>query len=172
MCPLRIALLVLAAAIVPVSHAGEPVDGPNVKFVDPFIESLAGDWILTRSIRGKAERNTVHAEWVLDHHFLQLHMKDMAQPARYEAIVLIGYSNEDHEYVAHWCDVFGGKYSAMGRGKRVDNSLEFAFQYPDGPFYNTFTWNARDKTWTMKLENSDKSGKRLPFATDVLQRTQ
>jgi hypothetical protein len=161
------ALLAIAPLAV---AAAEPIDGPKVKFIDPFIENLAGDWDLTRSIRGRTVKNTVKAEWVLDHHFLQLHMKDVAVPPMYEAIVLIGYSNADKEYVAHWCDVFGGRYSAVGRGKLVGDHIEFAFQYPDGPFYNTFTWNGDERTWTMKLENGAPGGQRSLFATDVLKR--
>lgn len=152
------------------ARAEEPVDGPKVKFVDPFMENLVGTWDLTRSIGGRTVKNTVRAEWVLDHHFLRIHMKDVAVPSEYEAIVLIGYSNVDREYVAHWCDVFGGAFSAVGRGTLVGNRIEFAFQYSDGPFYNTFTWNPGDGTWVMKLENSEPGGRRTPFATDVLRR--
>src|SRR5436190_15501114 len=53
-------------------------------FHDPFIDRLAGDWTLTRQIRGKELENTVHAEWVLNHQFLRVHMKDSAQPPAYE----------------------------------------------------------------------------------------
>jgi hypothetical protein len=150
--------------------AQQQIDGPKARFDDPFIANLAGDWELTRSIRGKTITNKVKAEWVLNHQFLQLHMIDVATPPGYEAIVLIGYSHADHEYIAHWTDVFGGKYSAMGRGRLVGNSIEFVFQYDDGPFYNTFTWNADDRSWTFNMQNADKSGKRTPFATDVLRR--
>jgi hypothetical protein len=161
--------IVLVFAWCMTASAQEPIDGPKVKFNDPFIENLAGEWDLTRTIRGKTVKNRVKATWVLDHHFLQLHMVDVAVPAQYEALVLIGYSNADREYVAHWCDVFGGRYSAVGRGRLAGQSIEFVFQYPDGPFYNTFTWDPAARTWTMKLENS-RDGKRIPFATDVLRR--
>jgi hypothetical protein len=66
-------------------------------------------------------------------------MKDTALPSRYEAIVLIGYIYESAEYVAHWTDTFGGKFSAIGKGRRIGNSIEFRFEYPNGPFFNTFT---------------------------------
>jgi len=81
--------------------------------------------------------NTLSAAWVLSHQFLQLHMKDSALPSRYEAIVLIGFVHASGEYVAHWIDTFGGKFSAVGKGRRTGNSVEFRFEYPDGPFFNT-----------------------------------
>jgi hypothetical protein len=151
-------------------HADDPVDGPKGSFKDDLIENLIGDWKLTRKIRGREVENTVKAEWVLNHQFLQLHMKDVARPPSYEALVLIGYSYENKRYVAHWCDNFGGKYSAVGYGKRSGDSIEFEFQYPDGPFYNTFTWNAKAKSWTCRLENKGKSNDRTLFAEDTLRR--
>jgi hypothetical protein len=50
--------------------------------------------------------------------FLQIHMKDVADPPAYEALVLIGYAHADKRYVAHWCDTYGGKFSAVGHGRR------------------------------------------------------
>jgi hypothetical protein len=164
--------LLIAVLLIPASsRAEQPVDGPQAKFNDPFIENLVGDWELARSIRGKTIRNKVKAEWVLNHQFLQIHMTDVAVPPEYEAIVMVGYSHADHEYIAHWCDVFGGKYSAMGRGKLVGDSIEFAFQFDDGPFFNTFSWNAKDQGWTFDMQGTDAKGKKIPFATDVLRRT-
>ena len=161
--------LVALLIAVPAS-AQEPVDGPKHPLHDPLIEQLAGDWTLTRQIRGKEARNTVHAEWVLNHQFLQLHMKDIAQPPAYEALVYIGYQNADQRYVAHWMDVWGGKFSAVGYGKRTGDSIEFAFRYDDGPFFNTFTWDPTAQGWTFKMESSDKEGKRRLFAVDTLRR--
>ncbi len=139
-------------------------DGPQHIFRDPFIENLAGRWRISRKVHGTVAENTLRAEWVLNHQFLQLHMKDVARPPAYEAIVLIGYSNEDHRYVAHWCDTYGGKFSAVGYGTRSGDSIEFEFRYPDGPFFNTFTWNAATRAWTFRLENTDKDGRRVLFA--------
>ena len=53
---------------------------------------------------------------------------------------LIGYSHAGNQYVAHWCDTWGGKFSADAFGKRVGDSLEFRFHYPEGIFFNTFTF--------------------------------
>ena len=139
-------------------------------FNDPFIQQLAGDWTLTRQIRGKEVENTVHAEWVLNHQFLQVHMTDSAQPPAYEAIVYIGYQHDTQRYVVHWLDVYGGKGSAIGYGKRAGDSIEVAFQYEDGPFFNTLTWDTLGQGWTFKMESINKDGKRQLFAIDTLRR--
>ena len=94
---LLLALLLVAGA----ASAQERV------FNDPFIDRLAGDWTLTRQIRGKEVENTVHAEWVLNHQFLQVHMKDSAHPPAYEALIYVGYQHAEQRYVVHWLDVFG-----------------------------------------------------------------
>jgi hypothetical protein len=167
------ALLALIASIVLIGQplmAAEAADGPKVKFEDAFIDNLVGDWDLTRSVRGQTVKNRVRAEWVLHHQFLKLHMTDVATPPEYEALLLIGYSHADQEYVIHWCDVWGGKYSSLGRGKRDGDKIEFVFKDPDGSFFNTFSWNAADHTWTFRMEGADSTGARTPFATDVLHR--
>ena len=152
-------------------YAQEPLDGPNRPFKDELLENLVGDWKLARQIRGQTVQNTVHVDWVLNHQFLRIHMKDAATPAQYEAMVFVGYDNASDRYVAHWIDVFGGRFSeTLGYGKRDGNSIKFVFEYPDGPFHNTFTWNASDKTWTFLMEQKNKEGKWTIFATDRLRR--
>ena len=139
-------------------------------FQDPFIDRLAGEWTLTRQIRGKEVENMVRAEWVLNHQFLQVHMTDSAQPPAYEAIIYIGFQHDSQRYVVHWLDVYGGKGSAIGYGKRAGDSIEIAFQYDDGPFFNTLTWDTLGQGWTFKMEALDKDGKRKLFAIDTLRK--
>src|SRR5262245_34631983 len=45
--------------------------------------------------------------------------------------LLIGPNQRISGAVAHWCDTYGGKASAVGYGKRSGDSIEFEFQYPD-----------------------------------------
>lgn len=139
-------------------------------FNDPFIDRLAGEWTLTRQIRGKEVENSVRAEWVLNHQFLQVHMTDNAQPPAYEAIIYIGYQQDAQRYVVHWLDVYGGKGSALGHGKRAGDSLEVTFQYDDGPFFNTLTWDTLAQGWVFKMESINKDGKRQLFAIDTLRK--
>lgn len=146
-------------------------DGRGNRFDDDLIARLEGTWNLTRRIRGAEFRNTVSASWVLQHQFLLLQMRDTATPARYEADVYIGYSHAAQEYVAHWIDNFGGHFAGVGRGKRAGNHVEFRFEYPDGPFFNTFSWDPATDTWNCHLESVAKDGTRQTFARDSLTRS-
>ena len=165
-------LAFLVSALGPAAYAADDVivDGPKARFQDDLISRLEGNWRLTRRIRGKEARNTVSATWVLNHQFLLVQMKDVDHPPAYEALVLIGYIHASGQYVAHWCDTFGGKYSAKGTGVRSENAVEFQFNYDDGPFFNTFTWFPEKEQWIMRLENQDKNGARNLFAIDTLER--
>lgn len=147
-------------------------DGPKARFDDDLISKLEGTWHLNRKIRGTEVQNLVTANWVLNHQFLYVHMKDVKEPPAYEAIVLIGFIHASKKYVAHWTDTFGGKFSAIGTGERTANSIEFRFDYPEGPFFNTFTWLPDTQQWTFRGESLDASGQRKLFAHDTLTRKQ
>jgi hypothetical protein len=163
-------LLLLHLGGAPALPSAEAVDGPGHPFRDSLIENLAGHWKIMRAVRGQQVENSLDAEWVLAHQFLQLHMRDVANPPTYEALVLIGYSYADQRYVAHWCDTYGGRFSAIGYGKRNGEQIEFAFQYPEGPFYNTFIWEPARQGWVFRMENSSSDGKRSLFAVDTFSR--
>lgn len=167
-------LLLIVALTIGVSVVGvaqEPLDGRHRTFNDELLENLVGEWKLTRQIRGQSLENTVTVEWVLNHQFLRVHMKDVRKPAQYEAMVFIGYDNMSERYVVHWIDVFGGRSSeTLGYGRRNGNSIKFVFEYPDGPFHNTFTWNPENKTWKFLGEQKTQAGKWTTFAEDTLRR--
>ena len=158
----------IALALVMAVPAQEAPDGRHRTFDDALLDSLVGHWNVSREIRGRQERNTLDVEWVLLHQFLQLHMKDVSAPPQYEAIVLIGYDNAGQRYVIHWCDNFGGKFSAIGHGKRSGDSIAFVFENPDGPFYNTFSRDPTRVAWTFLMESQGKDGRRAFFARDTL----
>lgn len=162
------ALLLLACAAAAVEPAASAPARPPLQ--DEFLDHLTGDWDLTRSIRGNTEHNRVTARWVLGHQFVRLDMVDVKRPPAYEAMVLIGCDREHAQYVAHWCDSFGGGYSGVGRGVRNGYAVEFRFDYADGPFFNTFVWDAAAGTWTCRMENGAADGARKPFAVDRLVR--
>ena len=164
-------LACLSAAPVTQLLAQEPLDGRNRVLHDDLLDNLAGDWKLTRKIRGQSLENSVNAEWVLNHQFLLVRMKDVSSPPNYEAMVFIGYDNTSERYVAHWIDVFGGRFSeTLAYGQRSGNSIKFIFEYPDGPFNNTFTWNPETKRWVFLMEQKDQTGKWKVFAEDTLRR--
>ncbi|MBI3448806.1 MAG: DUF1579 family protein [Acidobacteria bacterium] len=172
-------LLLIALVLVAGAGAGAPavardeppLDGRGRIVKDDLLDHLAGKWDLTRKIRGKSARNSVDAEWVLGHQFLEIHMTDAATPPEYEAKIFIGYDNASERYVAHWIDVFGGRFSeTLGFGRRDGNSIRFVFEYPDGPFHNTFRWDPAANGWTCLLEQKDGAGRWTVFAEDTLRR--
>jgi hypothetical protein len=166
-----VAGLCLAALwTIPAGHADGPAQPGQGRLDDPLLQNLVGSWTVTRKIRGTIARNTLEAEWVLQHQFVQLHMKDVATPSEYEALVLIGFDGSTRRYVAHWCDNFGAQYSGVGYGTRRGGVIEFVFNYADGPFHNTFTWDAESRTWTFLMEAEGKDGKRTFFAEDTVRR--
>ena len=148
----------------------QPLDGPHARFEDMLLDSLTGEWKLSRKIGNRLEENHVQVEWILNHQFLQIHMQDVKSPPEYEALVFIGYEHADRRYVVYWLDTFGGKFSEKGHGTRESNSIRFVFQYPDGQLQNTFTWNAESQTWRSLIEQQDEQGHRSVFAEDYLQR--
>jgi hypothetical protein len=165
-----VGLLCLAALqVAPPAPGDEPAAPRRGRLEDQFLQNLVGDWTISRKTRGTVVTNSLNAEWVLQHRFVQLHMKDVADPPEYEALVLIGYDGSTETYVALWCDTFGGQYAAAASGKRVGNSIEFIFNYADGPFHNTFSWDPA-ATWTFLMEAEGKDGKRQFFAEDTVRR--
>jgi hypothetical protein len=170
--PLVLLCIALASAPQPNRSEQEPLDGPKQIFRDELLENLTGKWALTRKIRGKEVQNTVEADWVLNHQFLRIHMIDVAAPPQYEALVFLGFDHASERYVAHWLDLLGGRSSeTLGYGKRDGKSIRFVFEYPDGPFHNTFTWDPESKTWACLLENKNDSGQWVQFAQDSLRRS-
>ncbi len=144
--------------------------GSGTQLRDDLLDKLVGKWKLTRRMGKRVEHNRVTVEWVLNHNFLQIQMKDVKRPPKYEAKVMIGSGPTDKQYVIYWLDTFGGKYSEKGYGTREGSSIKFVFPYPDGPVHNTFTWNPDSKSWRSLIEQPDAHGAWSVFADDTLQR--
>jgi hypothetical protein len=154
----------------PVAQSQQTLDGRDRIFRDELLDNLVGDWKVTRKFKTRTAENTAKAEWVLNHQFLLI-KKDVNTPPQYEANIYIGYDNTSDRYVAHWVDVFGGRFSeTLGYGTRDGNRIKFVFEYPDGPFLNTFTWNKDKKSWTFLMQQKDSTGSWTLFAEDTLVR--
>ena len=54
-------------------------------------------------------------------------------------------------------DVFGTSF-------RDADQIRFVFEYPDGPFRNTYRWNPEKGTWQWLMEQKDKNGVWAQFA--------
>ena len=162
-------IAVLCSVIVAISATAQqpepPLDGPKRLFQDPLFEKLTGSWSMVGVVRSRPATYSLHAEWVLNHQFLKLEMRDVGDPPAYQATVYIGYDNTSERYVAHWLDAFGGRFSeTLGFGTRAANSVRFVFEYPDGPFHTTFALNADARTWNVLMETRGSGGTWQEFA--------
>ena len=125
--------------------------GPPPALKDPFLDNLVGDWSVARKMgNGRNVETTVRGEWVLKHQFVQLHYGAGEKALEYEALVFIGFDETEKNYVCHWVDVFGGRYSGVGRGKLDANllAIEFRFDSKDGSLTNKFGFDTETKSWT------------------------
>src|ERR1700687_1172322 len=147
------------------------VDGRNRVLQDSVLDRLVGHWNVERTMQGRTTSSDLRGEWVLNHQYLLLHYQQPHLPSAtaYEAMVFIGYDNASERYVAHWIDVFGGRFSeTLGYGHRDASKIEFLFEYPDGPFRTTFRWDAETKAWHWQMRQKDKSGAWTDFASFIL----
>lgn len=166
-------LQLAAALLAPALSAQAPaaLDGPQHPFQDSLFERLAGDWWMTGNVGQHPATYRLRAEWVLNHQFLRLEMRDTARVPAYEAHVYIGRDNLSERYVAHWLDAFGGRWSeTLGYGARAGDSVEFVFEYPDGPFRTRFTADP-DGGWTVLMRQRTPAGEWQVFGRWSLRHT-
>ena len=159
-------LTAIALLVFPLSSQGERGKPLN----DPLLDKLVGDWNVERKLgSGRVAKNTVHVEWVLQHQFLELHYRDVATPAMYEALVLIGYDELAKDYVCHWMDNFGADGSAMGiapRGAEGSNAIEFKFTPKTGDLTNRFAFDPKTGVWTSTIRQVENGEWKL-FCVDT-----
>lgn len=136
---------------------------------DDLIDHMSGSWRLEGKVMGHDAHHAVHAEWTLNHQFLEIHEKTAATAPdleqRYEANWYLGFDPISERYVVHLLDVFGGRFSeTLGYGVRDGSSIKIVFEYPDGPFHTTFSWSREHDTWQWVMEQKDKKGTWTLFA--------
>lgn len=122
---------------------------------------------------GRPADHAVQAEWVLNHQFFRIHEKDPNPPrdgeVPYEAIIMVGFDNSSERYVAHWLDIYGGRFSeTLGYGTHVGDEIRFVFEYPDAPFHTTFRWLPDSQQWRWLMQSKSKSGQWTQFADMTL----
>jgi Protein of unknown function (DUF1579) len=167
------AFVCLSAWIV-TAQESPPLDGPKRPLSDELLGQMVGNWRLAGTIMGRNAEHNVDAAWVLNHQFLRIH-EQAADPKSsdppYEAMVMIGYDNASDRYVAHWMDVYGGRFSeTLGFGQRNGDAIEFVFEYPDGPFRTAFRWQPDQKQWLWSMRTKDRTGRWVDFSNLVLSR--
>ena len=142
--------------------------GPPPELKDRFLDNFVGEWSVARKMsNGRTIESTVRGEWVLNHQFIQLHYGAREKGPEYEALVFIGFDEAAKTYVCHWVDVFGGRYSAVDRGKLDPNLLgiEFRFDSNEGALTNKFGFDPEAKSWT-SLIRQEENGQWKTFAEE------
>ena len=118
---------------------------------DDLVSHLTGSWKVEGKVVGNDAHHDVQVDWVFNRQFLRITEKTSANaPAAerpYDAIWYLGYDATSERYVLHLIDTFGARFSeTLGYGIRDGNQIHFIFEYPDGPFHNTYRWNATEKS--------------------------
>jgi len=140
-------------------------------FKDPLLEKITGKWTVSGDIGGEKIGYHFMAAWELNHQFIELSIADTALHPQYTAKVFIGYDCISERYVAHWLDNFGGRFSeTLGYGCKTGNSIEFRFEYPDGPFINKFIYNNNKDSWQFHTTTKNSKGDWVVFGDMYLQR--
>jgi len=153
-------LLVGLLLVVPVFSDGPP------PLEDPFLDALSGHWTLTGRVMGEELVNEVDARWVLGHQFLELHLRDVADPPQYEALIFLGREAKTGRHIAHWLDVAGaGPSKVLGSGTRTGDTLVLLFPYPGHTFRDTFTLDRKAGTWTLLIEDRPEGKPWSTFAS-------
>ncbi len=130
-----------------------------------LLDQLVGHWRMVGQVRGHPVTYDLEARRILDGRFVELHMKDVAHPSQYEALVFIGEDTLPKRVLAHWLDNFGAAYSVPhGQGAISGDTVQFEVRYPVMPFRDTFVFRRMDHTWIFRLEAGDGHGGWKPFA--------
>lgn len=140
-------------------------------FLDVLLENLVGKWNAGGSIGAEPVSYFLTGNWVLDHQFFQLHFKDISKEPEYIADVFIGYDCVSEHYIAHWLDNYGARPSeVLGYGTSSGDSIEFRFEYHDGPFTNKFIYERATDTWKFHSKSKNKKGEWVDFGLLNLKR--
>lgn len=156
------ALLAIALAASS-AFAQEPVPSSDKR--PALLKALDGQWVMTGDVLGKPVTYDMVAAPTLHDTFTEMHMKDVQVPSEYEARVFIGVDPESQAVIVHWMDNFGAKYSIpYGTGQLSEDTIQFTIHYDDGPFRDTLSFHAEDRSWTFVIEGSQPDGSWKHFA--------
>src|SRR4029077_4249172 len=121
-------------------------------------DNFVGDWSVTRKIgNGRTIERIVRGDRLMKPKFIQLQYGAGEKAPEYEAIVFIGVDDATKSYVCHWVDVFGGRYSGVGRGRLDPNlaGIEFRFDSKEGSLTNKFDFDSETKSWTSLIRQEE-----------------
>ena len=84
--------------------------------------------------------------------FLEMHIKDPAGAAPYEARVYIGRTDKGG-LVVHWLDATGGETSqTVGTGELTADGARLVFPYPGNEFRDRLEYDRAHDRWRLFIE--------------------
>jgi hypothetical protein len=120
-----------------------------------LLDQLTGPWDLTGTVRGQPTHERVLVDWVLGHQFLRVHRIQIDGPA--ETVIHVGYDTVSERYVLIRLDSFNARGAeTLGYGIRDGDKLQFTYEYPSGPFKETWSWDGKEKNWQFTVESKVK----------------
>lgn len=164
----------LKAAAIVLLMAASPAHGqePAKKDERPAIlKALDGNWVMSGDVMGRPVSYSMVAAPALQGTFTEMHMKDVQVPAKYEAVVFLGYDAGSQTVIAHWMDSFGANSSIPhATGHLADNTVQFIFPYKSGQFRDTFIYVPESASWVFLLESAQPDGSWKQFARYTVKR--
>jgi len=149
-------LALVVKSVAPTAHVAD---------MDALLDRLVGHWRMTGAVRGRPVTYDLDVARTLQRRFVELHMTDTHQPPGYEARVFVGVDSTGGRYIAHWMDSTGPAGSVPpATGSANGDTLRLQFDYADGPFRDTFTFDRAAGTWQFLLESGDADGHWSTFA--------
>lgn len=98
-------------------------------------------------------------------------LKDVARPAAYEALVLIGEDALPNRILVHWLNSFGASFFVPPRECAVSgDTVRFEIPYREGPFRDTLVFRRMDHSWIFRRESRGGRGEWKLFAEYAVQR--
>lgn len=144
----------LAAAAGPLAAAPSPAVGVLGRFI--------GDWTVTGVTQGRPTLTGAQVRPAFDGAFLELHIKDPAGRAPYEARVFFG-EDDAGALVVHWIDGTGGETSrTLGTGSMKGDHVDLTFPYPGDTFRDRLDYDRAADRWRLVIEHGPKDHP-LPF---------
>jgi hypothetical protein len=135
-----------------------PAPAPQPPLQSELLDQLLGLWVINGAIRGVPVHEVADAEWVLGHQFLRIHRKQIDGAA--ESVVHVGFDTVLQRFVAFRVDTNGARGAETpGYGVPKGDKLEFNFDYPTSQFRETWSWDAKEKTWQFLVEVAKKDSK-------------
>jgi hypothetical protein len=142
----------------------------------PLLDHLAGSWVLRGTIAGRKTTHSLKAQWVLGHHYLQIHElareKNSSGAPQYEATIFVGMNDKSKQYSCIWLDGFWYiEPEAIGLAAAQASEIPFVWTDEKGKpsFANDFVYHPESDSWEWRMDNVE-NGVSKPFGRVTLTR--